>query len=205
MIVRVHAKNPEVNKIKSIVGALKRGNILIIPTDGVYALACDLNNKKGVERICLIKGIKPSKANFSILCDGLSNLSDFTLNISKHIFKVLKRNLPGPFTFILNANNKVPKIFDNKKKTIGIRVPNNEITRAIIEELGHPIVVTSLNNNEDEVLNYLVDPDEIHSLYENRVDLVIDGGIGKLEPSTIVHCQNDEIEIIRQGPAELIL
>ena len=100
MIVRVHPKNPEVNKIKSIVGALKRGNILIIPTDGVYALACDLNNKKGVERICLIKGIKPSKANFSILCDGLSNLSDFTLNISKHIFKVLKRNLPGPFTFI---------------------------------------------------------------------------------------------------------
>jgi tRNA threonylcarbamoyl adenosine modification protein (Sua5/YciO/YrdC/YwlC family) len=203
MILRVHPDNPEKHKIKSIVASIKSGSIVIIPTDSVYAIACDLYNKKAVEKICIIKGIKPRDANFSLLCADLSNLSDFTLNLSKSIFKVIKRNLPGPFTFILNANNNVPKIFDNKKKTIGIRVPEDNIAKAIINELGNPIVVTSLKNKDDKVLEYIIDPDDIHDKFKNLVDLVIDGGTGNVTPSTIVDCQSDNIDILRQGKGEL--
>jgi len=204
MIIRVHPKNPESHKIKTIAAAIKKGAVVIIPTDSVYALACDLKNKKAVERICILKGIKPSKANFSILCADLSNLSDYTLNVSKNIFRILKKNLPGPFTFILNANNNVPKIFDNNKKTIGIRVPQNEITKSIINAIGNPMVATSLNNNNDEIIGYLNDPDEIHEMFENRTDMVIDGSEGGVTPSAVVFCTNDEIEVIREGKRHLI-
>ncbi len=204
MILRVHPENPETHKIKIIAAAIKKGAVVIIPTDSVYALACDIKNKKAVERICILKGIKPSKANFSLLCADLSNLSDYTLNVSKNIFRILKKNLPGPFTFILNANNNVPKIFDNNKKTIGIRVPQNEISRSIINALGNPIVATSLNNNNDDIIGYLNDPDEIHDMFENRIDMIIDGGQGGITPSAVVFCTNNEIEIIREGKRSLI-
>ena len=204
MILRVHPENPESHKIKIIAAAIKKGAVVIIHTDSVYALVCDIKNKKAVERICILKGIKPSKANFSLLCADLSNLSDYTLNVSKNIFRILKKNLPGPFTFILNANNNVPKIFDNNKKTIGIRVPQNEISRSIINALGNPIVATSLNNNNDEIIGYLNDPDEIHDMFENRTDMVIDGGQGGITPSAVVFCTNDEIEVIREGKRSLI-
>ena len=204
MILRVHPENPESHKIKIIAAAIKKGAVVIIPTDSVYALVCDIKNKKAVERICILKGIKPSKANFSLLCADLSNLSDYTLNVSKNIFRILKKNLPGPFTFILNANNNVPKIFDNNKKTIGIRVPQNEISRSIINALGNPIVATSLNNNNDEIIGYLNDPDEIHEMFENRTDMVIDGSEGGITPSAVVFCTNDEIEVIREGKRSLI-
>ena len=204
MIIRVHPENPETHKIKNIAASIKKGAVVIIPTDSVYALACDINNKKAVERICILKGIKPSKANFSLLCADLSNLSDYTLNVSKNIFRILKKNLPGPFTFILNANNNVPKIFDNNKKTIGIRVPDNRIAKAIINELGNPIVVTSLNNNNDEIIGYLNDPDEIHDMFENRTDIVIDGGQGGVTPSAVVFCTKEDVEVIREGKASLI-
>ncbi len=204
MILRVHPENPETHKIKIIAAAIKKGAVVIIPTDSVYALACDIKNKKAVERICILKGIKPSKANFSLLCADLSNLSDYTLNVSKNIFRILKKNLPGPFTFILNANNNVPKIFDNNKKTIGIRVPQNEISRAIINALGNPIVATSLNNNNDDIIGYLNDPDEIHDMFENRIDMIIDGGQGGITPSAVVFCTNNEIEVIREGKRSLI-
>ncbi len=204
MILRVHPENPESHKIKIIAAAIKKGAVVIIPTDSVYALACDIKNKKAVERICILKGIKPSKANFSLLCADLSNLSDYTLNVSKNIFRILKKNLPGPFTFILNANNNVPKIFDNNKKTIGIRVPQNEISRAIINALGNPIVATSLNNNNDDIIGYLNDPDEIHDMFENRIDMIIDGGQGGITPSAVVFCTNNEIEVIREGKRSLI-
>ncbi|HIF15432.1 MAG TPA: threonylcarbamoyl-AMP synthase [Bacteroidetes bacterium] len=204
MILRVHPENPETHKIKIIAAAIKKGAVVIIPTDSVYALACDIKNKKAVERICILKGIKPSKANFSLLCADLSNLSDYTLNVSKNIFRILKKNLPGPFTFILNANNNVPKIFDNNKKTIGIRVPQNEISRSIINALGNPIVATSLNNNNDDIVGYLNDPDEIHDMFENRIDMIIDGGQGGITPSAVVFCTNNEIEVIREGKRSLI-
>jgi len=204
MILRVHPENPETHKIKIIAAAIKKGAVVIIPTDSVYALVCDIKNKKAVERICILKGIKPSKANFSLLSADLSNLSDYTLNVSKNIFRLLKKNLPGPFTFILNANNNVPKIFDNNKKTIGIRVPQNEISRSIINALGNPIVATSLNNNNDDIIGYLNDPDEIHDMFENRIDMVIDGGQGGITPSGVVFCTNNEIEIIREGKRSLI-
>ena len=204
MILRVHPENPETHKIKIIAAAIKKGAVVIIPTDSVYALACDIKNKKAVERICILKGIKPSKANFSLLCEDLSNLSDYTLNVSKNIFRILKKNLPGPFTFILNANNNVPKIFDNNKKTIGIRVPQNEISRSIINALGNPIVATSLNNNNDDIIGYLNDPDEIHDMFENRIDMIIDGGQGGITPSAVVFCTNNEIEVIREGKRSLI-
>ena len=205
MYVEIHPENPEEHKITRVVKELKSGGVAIIPSDSVYAIACDLNSKKAVEKICLLKGIKPNKANFSIICDDLSHLSDFTSALPKNVFKVLKRNLPGPFTFILPANNNVPKIFDNKKRTIGLRVTDNEITRAITRALGNPIVVTSLPVVDGDFDDYLIDPYEIDQNYGNRVDVIVDGGWGSNIPTAVVDCTEDDIEIIREGAQELSL
>jgi tRNA threonylcarbamoyl adenosine modification protein (Sua5/YciO/YrdC/YwlC family) len=205
MLLVIHPDNPDKRKIDQVIKILKKGGVIIYPTDTVYSMACDLNNRKAVERMAQIKGIKIEKANFSLICHDLSNISDYSVQFGNNIYKMMKRALPGPYTFILNANNSVPKLFKSKKKTIGIRVPDNNIAKMLVEELGNPLISTSVND-EDEILEYITDPELIHEKYENVLDLVIDGGYGKNEASTIIDCTGDEPEIIREGigPIDII-
>jgi tRNA threonylcarbamoyl adenosine modification protein (Sua5/YciO/YrdC/YwlC family) len=198
MLIKIHPKNPSPRQIKTVVECLYDGGIIIYPTDTVYGLGCDIFKSKAVEKIALIKGIKKEKANFSFICHDLSQLSDYTKPISNEIYKLMKTSLPGPFTFILNANNKVPKLFQSKKKSVGIRIPDNNIISEIVKELGNPIMSTSIHD-EDEIIEYTTDPELIHEKYENIVDIVIDGGYGDNEASTIVDCTTDEIMILREG------
>ncbi|MCK4288326.1 MAG: threonylcarbamoyl-AMP synthase [Bacteroidales bacterium] len=198
MLIKIHPKNPSPRQIKTVVEYLYDGGIIIYPTDTVYGLGCDIFKSKAVEKIALIKGIKKEKANFSFICHDLSQLSDYTKPISNEIYKLMKICLPGPFTFILNANNKVPKLFQSKKKSVGIRIPDNNIISEIVKELGNPIMSTSIHD-EDEIIEYTTDPELIHEKYENIVDIVIDGGYGDNEASTIVDCTTDEIMILREG------
>ena len=198
MLIKIHAKNPSPRQIKTVVKCLYDGGIIIYPTDTVYGLGCDIFKSKAVEKIALIKGIKKEKANFSFICHDLSQLSDYTKPISNEIYKLMKTSLPGPFTFILNANNKVPKLFQSKKKSVGIRIPDNNIISEIVKELGNPIMSTSIHD-EDEIIEYTTDPELIHEKYKNIVDIVIDGGYGDNEASTIVDCTTDEIMILREG------
>lgn len=203
MILKLFDCNPNPKQVEKVIELLDRGGVIIYPTDSVYGIGCDMRNHRAIERVARIKGVKSEHANFSIICHDLSHISDYTKPISNPIFKLMKRNLPGPFTFILNANNKVPAIFQSNKKTVGIRVPNNNILLGIVREYGHPLVNTSVHNN-DEIVEYITDPELIHERYGDLVDLVIDGGIGNNEGSTIVNCTGDEPEIIRQGIGELI-
>ena len=202
MLLTIHPDNPDKRKIAQAIQVLKKGGVIIYPTDTVYSMACDLNNRKAVERMAQIKGIKLEKANFSLICHDLSHISDFTVQFSNNIYKLMRRALPGPFTFILNANNSVPKLFKSKKKTIGIRVPDNNIARMLVIELGNPLISTSVHD-DDEILEYITDPELIHEKYQNILDLVIDGGYGKNEASTIVDCTGDEPEIIREGIGDI--
>ncbi|OFX17675.1 MAG: threonylcarbamoyl-AMP synthase [Bacteroidetes bacterium GWA2_31_9] len=202
MLIRIHPDNPNEREINKVVDILKSGGVIIYPTDTVYGLGCDINNPKAVERIARIKGVKLEKANFSFICHDLSHLSDFTKPLNNEIYKLMKRNLPGPFTFILEANNNVPKLFKSKKKTVGIRIPSHNIPRMIVQELGNPIMSTSIHDT-DEIIEYTTDPELIHERYENLVDAVIDGGYGNNVPSTVVDCTGNEYEIIRQGIGEL--
>jgi tRNA threonylcarbamoyl adenosine modification protein (Sua5/YciO/YrdC/YwlC family) len=180
---------------------LKKGGVIIYPTDTVYAFGADMYNSKAIEKISRLKKISES-ANYSIICHDLSHLSDYTLQISNDIFRLMKRALPGPYTFILKANNQVPKLFHSKKKTIGIRVPDNAIARAIVEALGNPIVSSSIHD-DDEVIEYTTDPDLIYERYEDQIDLLVDGGFGDNEASTVLDCTGDEIEILREGKGDL--
>lgn len=199
MIVKIYPENPNAKAIQQVVDTLLKGGLVIYPTDTVYAMGCGMMFPKAVERMALMKGLKPEKSNFALICQNLSHLADFARPVSNNIFKLMKRNLPGPFTFILEANNKVPKGFLSKKKTIGIRVPDNSIIQEIVANLGMPMVTTSLRDEEDDLLEYFTNPELIHERYGDRVDLVVDGGYGQLEPSTVVDCSGDEPEIIRQG------
>jgi tRNA threonylcarbamoyl adenosine modification protein (Sua5/YciO/YrdC/YwlC family) len=201
MLIRVHPENPPLKKIRHIVEIIKDGGVIIYPTDTVYGLGCDIFNSKAVERVSRIKGIKVEKANFSIICHDLSNISDYTRQFSNHTFKMMKKHLPGPFTFILPANNNVPKIFRSKKKTIGIRIPKNNIPLEIVRELGHPILTTSIHDT-DKVLDYTTDPELIYENYGKFVDAVVDGGYCHNTPSTILDCTNEHIEMVRQGLGE---
>ncbi len=185
--------------IKQAVEILRNGGVIIFPTDTVYALGCDLMNKKGLQELARLKGVKLNKVNFSIICSDLSNLSEYVKQIDRPTFKLLKHNLPGPFTFILPASNEIPRLFDTNKKEIGIRIPNNEITLAIVKALGNPIATTSLHNPDDEIQDYYADPVAIYEHYEDTVDMIIDGGFGHLEGSTVVDCTQGGFEIIRQG------
>lgn len=198
MLIKIHPENPDKRKIKQVVDCLKEGGVIIYPTDTVYGIACDMNNLKALERVSRIKGVKREMANFSLICYNLSHLADFCRPMETSVFKIMKKALPGPFTFILNANSNVPKIFKSKKRTIGIRVPDNNISREIVKELENPIISTSLkeNNGSEE---YLTDPERIHEKYQDLVDMVVDGGIGYNEASTIIDCTNSKPEIIRQG------
>lgn len=202
MLIRLYNENPNPREIRKIAEVLRDGGIIIYPTDTVYGLGCDITNLKAVEKVARIKGVKVEKSNFSFICSDFSHLSDYTKPIPNPVFKLLRKNLPGPFTFILEANNNVPKYFKGKKKTVGIRIPDNNIIREIVAELGNPILSTSIHD-EDEILEYTTDPELIYEKYQEIADLVIDGGYGELEPSTIVDCTGDEVEIIREGKGEL--
>lgn len=202
MLVRLFNENPNPREIRKIADVLRGGGLIIYPTDTVYGLGCDITNQKAVEKVARLKGIKIEKNNFSFICSDFSHLSDYTKPIPNHIFKLIRKNLPGPFTFILEANNKVPKYFKGKKKTVGIRIPDNNIIREIVAELGNPILSTSIHD-EDEILEYTTDPELIYEKYQKIADLVIDGGYGERIPSTIVDCSSDKIDIIRQGKGKL--
>ena len=202
MLIQIHPNNPDKRKTDQVIAILKKGGIIIYPTDTVYSMACDLMNRKAVERMAQIKGIKIENANFSLICYDLSHISDYTVQFSNSIYKLMKRALPGPFTFILNANTSVPKLFKSKKKTIGIRVPDNNIARTIVQELGNPLISTSVHD-DDDILEYITDPELIYEKHENVVDLVIDGGYGKNEASTIIDCTGEEPMVIREGIGDI--
>lgn len=198
MLLRLYPDNIDMRKMQQVVDCLKRGGLVIYPTDTVYGLGCDIYNKEAVEKICRLKGVKVEKMNFSFLCYDLSNISEYTLNLDTPTFKLMKRCLPGPFTFILKANNNIPKLFKNNKKTIGIRVPDNPIARTIVHELGNPILTTSIHH-EDDIIDYITEPEAIYERYENLVDIVIDGGVGGYTPSTIIDCTGSEPVLVREG------
>ena len=202
MLLKIHPENPSPRHIKLVVECLNDGGVIIYPTDTVYGLGCNILKPKAVERIATIKGIRLEKANFSFICYDLSHLSDYTRQLSTPVYKVMKKALPGPFTFILNANNNVPKLFQSKKKTVGIRIPNNLIARTIVQELNHPILSTSVHD-EDSILDYTTDPELIYEKYKKIVDIMIDGGHCGNEPSTVIDCTNDEFKIIRQGKGNI--
>jgi tRNA threonylcarbamoyl adenosine modification protein (Sua5/YciO/YrdC/YwlC family) len=198
MILRIEPDNPGERNFKRVLECLRDGGVIIYPTDTVYGIGCDINKPKAVERIARIKGVKPEKANFSFICYDFSHLSDFTKPIDSSVFRVMKKALPGPFTFILEANSNVPKIFKSKKKTVGIRIPDNLICRSIVKHFGNPILTTSVHD-DDEILDYTTDPDAIHNRYEDLVDIVVDGGYGNNKPSTIVDCSDGSFTVVRQG------
>ncbi|MDR1783898.1 MAG: threonylcarbamoyl-AMP synthase, partial [Dysgonamonadaceae bacterium] len=200
MLVKIYKENPNPKEVAKVVETLRDGGIIIYPTDTVYAMGCDALNVRAVEKICKIKGINPQKSNLSIICHDLSNISEYA-RVNNTVFKLMKRNLPGPFTFILNATSSLPKIYKNRKE-VGIRVPDNEITLTLVEALGNPLLTTSVRD-KDEIMEYSTDPELIEEEYRDIVDLVVDGGYGGLEPSTVVDCTGDEIEIVRQGKGEL--
>lgn len=198
MLLTLHPKNPNVRDLKKVVEILDNNGVIIIPTDTIYAMACKLDNKKAIERMCKIAGKKPDKVNFSLVCSSLSHLSDYTPTLEKSVFRLMKNNLPGAFTFILKATNSVTKYFEGNKKTIGIRVPDNIIAQLLVEEINTPLVVTSIHH-DDEIIEYMTDPEEIHDKFQHLVDAVIDGGNGGNIPSTIIDCTNNEITLIREG------
>ena len=201
MLIKLYETNPNPKEINKVMGILKEGGIIIYPTDTVYAMGCDALNVRAIEGICKIKGINPQKTNLSIICSDLSNISEYA-KVSNAVFKIMKRNLPGPFTFLLPATSKLPKIYKNRKE-VGIRVPDNNIIRTLVKELGNPILTTSVRD-KDDILEYSTDPELIEEEYGAVVDAVIDGGYGGLEPSTVVDCTGEDIEIVRQGKGELI-
>ena len=195
--VKIYEENPNPKAIKKVVDVLRSGGLIIYPTDTVYGLGCDLNNLKALQRLAQIKGVKLEKANFSFICKDLSNLSDYVKQIDNSTFKILKRALPGPYTFVLPGARTLPSAF-KKKKTVGIRVPDNPIVLEIIKELGNPIVSISIRD-KDDILQYTTDPELIYDSWKHKVDLIIDGGFGDNKPSTIIDFSNEEPEIIRQG------
>lgn len=201
--IKLYEENPSPTQIKKIVKVLQDGGIIIYPTDTVYGMGCDITNTRALERVAQLKGIKLDKANFSFICEDLSNLSDYARQIDSATFKVLKRALPGPYTFILQGNNNLPNVF-KKKKTVGIRIPDNAIARAIVRELGNPIISTSIYD-EDEVIEYTTDPELILEKWDKLVDIVIDGGYGGNIPSTVIDLTSGEPVLIREGKGNLTI
>tara|TARA_R110000850_G_scaffold30630_2_gene84228 strand:- start:77819 stop:78436 length:618 start_codon:yes stop_codon:yes gene_type:complete len=201
--IRIYEENPNEKHIAEVVKVLRDGGVIIYPTDTVYGLGCDITNNRALERVAQLRGVKLEKANFSFVCESLSNLSDYVRQIDTSTFKMLKRALPGPYTFILEGNNNLPSVF-KKKKTVGIRVPDNKIVKAIVSALGNPIVSTSIRD-EDEVIEYTTDPELIYEKWGNLVDLVIDGGYGDNVPSTVIDLTSGEPILIREGKGSLVI
>lgn len=201
--IRINPENPDMKWISHVVEELKKGAVVIYPTDTVYGVGCDITHAKAIERVARIKGSKAKQANLSIVCHNLSHLSSYVRPISNTIFRGLKRNLPGPFTFILPANNAVPKVFNTKKKEVGIRVPDHLVPRLIVETLGHPIVTTSVVDL-DELVEHTPDPQVIYDRFKDQVDIVIDGGYGNTIASTVIKAEDDDFEILREGLGEFI-
>lgn len=200
MLIHIHPETPQERNIKTIVDCLKKGGIIIYPTDTIYGIGCDIHNPAAVEKICRIKNVLPKKAHLSFICKDLSDLSNYTRNLSTPIFRMLKLHLPGPYTFILEASKQVPKILQTKKDTVGIRVPDNKICQMIVDALGNPLITTSLPTEED--VEYYTDPEIMNEIFGNLVDYVIDGGMGRIASSTIVDCTSGAPELIRQGLGE---
>jgi len=203
MLIRLYDENPNIKDILKVVEILRDGGVIIYPTDTIYGIGCDMTKPKAVERVARIKNVKPEKADFSFIFYDLSNISDYCKPIPNSIFKLMKKNLPGPFTFILNANSHIPKLFRSSKKSIGIRIPRNNIIREIVKELGNPVLSTSVHD-EDTIIEYTTDPELIHEKFGDLVDLVIDGGYGGNIPSTVIDCIGNEPLITRYGKGELI-
>ncbi|MBX9785472.1 MAG: threonylcarbamoyl-AMP synthase [Chitinophagaceae bacterium] len=199
MLLHVHPLHPQPRQIKTIIDCLLGGGIIIYPTDTIYGLGCDIFQHKAVERICRIKNVDPQKANLSFICDDLSNMSYYTKPISTPLYRLLKKYLPGPYTFILPASKEVPKILKSKKDTVGLRVPDNMIATTIVKELGHPLLSASLPG---EMVEEYTDPELMHENFGKLVDLVIDGGIGNMTPSTIIDCTGDEPIVTREGAGQ---
>ncbi len=204
LLLHIHPQTPDERQILKAVRILENNGVAIYPTDSVYGMGCSIMSKEAMERIALLKGIKPNEAEFSLLFGDIEQIVDYIKPLTKDIFRILKRNLPGPFTFILPASKRIPKLLENKRKTIGIRIPDNNIVREIVRKMGYPLVNTSVKA-EDNVQEYQTDPSLIWERYKNIVDVVIDGGMGNLQPTTVVDLTGDEPEIIRQGIGELIL
>lgn len=199
LLLYVHPDNPQPRQIKTIVESLQKGGVIIYPTDTIYGLGCDIYNQKAIERICRIKQVNPQKAQLSFVCHDLSHLSDFAKQLSTTTYRLLKEHLPGPYTFILPASKQVPKILQSKKDTIGLRVPANNIAKAIVEELGHPILSATLPG---EMVEEYTDPEVMKENFSHEVDIIVDGGIGGMIPSTIIDCTGDEPVLVRQGLGE---
>ena len=201
MLIKIYPENPNPKEVGKVVATLRDGGLVVYPTDTVYAIGCDALNVRAVERICRIKGVNPQKSNLSIICYDLSNISEYA-KVSNAAFKLMKKNLPGPFTFILPTSSELPKIYKNRKE-VGIRVPDNNIVRTLVQELGNPLLTMSVHD-EDEIIEYSTDPELIEEKYGNQVDIVIDGGYGGLEGSTVVDCTTDDFTVVRQGKGELL-
>ena len=198
MLLRIHPDNPDPRQIKKVVECLKDGGVIIYPTDTIYGIGCDVFNKTAMQKLCRIKNLDIKKHNLSFICYDLSHIADFTKHLATSTYKLMRKTLPGPYTFILEANNAIPKLFKNSKKEIGIRIPDNNIPRDIVKELGNPIVTTSVKD-KDMVIEYSTDPELIHNHFNKLVDIVIDGGYGEAVPSTIIDFTNNTAEIIREG------
>ena len=202
MLVRIYENNPQEKAIQQAAEVLKKGGVIIYPTDTVYGIGCDITQQKAIERVCKIRGLKPEKSNLSFICYDLTDISQYTKPFDTTVFRVLKKALPGPFTFIFNASGQVPKLLSSKKKTVGIRVPDNAIVRALVKELGNPILTTSIHD-EDDILEYSTDPELIYEKYADQVDLIIDGGYGGNVASTIVDLTSGDFEVVREGKGDL--
>ncbi|ADY50966.1 Sua5/YciO/YrdC/YwlC family protein [Pseudopedobacter saltans DSM 12145] len=202
MLLRIYEENPNEKQVQQVVDILKKGGIIIYPTDTIYGMGCDITNQKAIEKIAQLKGIKPEKANFSFVCHDLSHISQYVKPLDNSTFRLLKKALPGAFTFIFEANSNVPKLLASKKKTVGIRVPDNNIAREIVRMLGNPILSTSIRD-DDEIIEYSTDPELIYEKYKDLVDVVVDGGYGNNVASTVVDCTEGDFEIVRQGLGNL--
>jgi len=200
--IKLYEENPDPRRVRQLVEVLKNGGVIIYPTDTVYSFGCDFTQQKAVEKICRIKNINPKKHNFSIVCSDLSNLAQYTRVIHKPVFKLMKKVLPGPYTFILEASAQVPKMLHSNKKTVGIRVPNHGVPRALVEELGRPILSSSLRE-EEGFLDFSTDPELIFEKYQHLVEVVIDGGYGASVPSTVLDCTGEEVLCLREGLGKL--
>lgn len=203
MLIEINNDNIDKRLIDDVVKELKNGEIIIYPTDSVYAIGCDLKNKIALEKLAKFKGLKLKQSKFSIICKDLSQVSEYVKHIPQPTFKVMKRTLPGPFTYILHASSEVTKLFDTNRTELGIKIPDNNIVLAIVEALGNPLVTTSLHNENDEMLEYFIDPYKIYEQFDDKINTIIDGGPGKLEASTVIDCTGDQPEVVREGVGKL--